>query len=469
MKNLTLFIIAVIITLSSCTEDKGTYDYTPLNEVVIGDVGDHYLALSEKPFEIHPTIEQSVNADEGVLEYLWYSYENFQTDGADTLGFEKDLVFDELPLMPNSYNLVLKVTDTSTGIFYNYKSILDVKGFPDGLHVLSNSNGDAQLSIIRGEGINDYEAYKLKNGEVAGTDPVCIKSVYKSRNSSPYQFAILCNDNGLGVFTEPYNFEKIAPITDSYGSSDDVPSNVTGMFSVYNMFVGFCGIEGDNNFYTGYLPGGWAGPNWSQLYIFENISTKYCIPNYPQNVFFNQETTGFVAIDTWGYMLTPLPGNDEDIFDMSNTGLKVVYGKPVMEYGMGVFEDEVDGTKYLLGTLGYKPAFKKEIVETTIDDAVSYDFMNRKQVLLYAAGNSVYTYDVMANKLMYVCEFASEVTCIEVSTDDDKIFVGLSNGTNAANSGSIYVMDLDIDGEVLSVLESYEDVCGKIVDFNENY
>lgn len=475
MKNILYYIAVVVFFTASCTEDKGTYDYVALNEVTISDVEEQYVVLSEAPFSVTPKVEQKLVSDESVLEYLWYAYSRgLQKNSADTLAFTKNLDLDSLKLEPRDYELVFRVTDTSSDLYYDYRSYMSVKGFPDGLQVLSNNAGNAQVSILRGVevGLSDFEAYKLKHdGEVAGENPVSISGINRfMRRGKPFRIIILCNDDNLGTYVSATGFEKTIKVIDAFHNVE-APTSVSGVLGHEVSYA--TGVLGDNKLYTGYQPGMLAD-DFSAGYAFDDLSPNFkSVIYYGGFTLFNPATTGFCEVNSWGTRVTAYPpsANDDASFDRTNTGLNAVYGKAVSDYAMGVFEDPTDDKKYILGLLNKEAAFKKEMAGDDLANATIFEFMSGKQVLFYAFGNKIYTYDVVANKVLYTYEAPDGVTidCMKISTDDSKLFVGMGDGTNASNSGSVHILNIDLDGEVLGVHEAYDNKFGKVVDFYENY
>jgi hypothetical protein len=474
MKNILYYLAVIILVAVSCTEDKGTYDYVALNEVTISDVEEQYIALSEAPFSVTPMVEQKLVNDESVLEYLWYAYTNGNKPySADTLAFTKNLDLESLMLEPREYELVFRVTDTSSGIYYDYRSKMSVKGFPDGLQVLSNNANNAQVSILRGleEGLSDFEAYKLKNdGELAGENPVSIIGISRfMRSGKPMRIAILCNDDNLGTYVTGTSLKKTINVIDAF-QNVAAPISVSGYLGNSEAYA--TGVFGDNKLYTTYQPG-LFGDDCSFSNAFNDVSPNFKAVHGRGFILFNTTTTGFGEVDSWGLGIKAYPPSDdkETPFDRANTGLSPIYGKTVKEYAMGVFEDPADGKRYILGLRNTHAALKKEMAGEDLTNATIFEFFNGKQVLLYAFRNKIYTYDVIANKVLFTYEALDGVTidCMKISYDDKKLFVGFGDGTNSANSGSVHIFNVDLDGEILGVHEAYDNKFGKVVDFYENY
>ncbi|MFV0553923.1 MAG: PKD-like family lipoprotein [Mangrovibacterium sp.] len=510
MKKIFLYMTAVALTVGACTEDKGTYDYTDLNEVKILGMEDAYEAKSGEAFTITPELDYPATITESEMEFLWYAY--LETDlksGVDTLSFERDLDIDSLTLGSNDYTLVYKVFDTKTGIYYKHTSNLDVSGFADGLHVLSNKAGNAQVSILRGvgEGLSDFNAYADANdGAVAGAKPVAIQGVkkYMVRTTDPVRMAIVCNDATMGVYANINDFKKtttLAAITQFTNPMLPPPtgmSSVVGFMAMPNASSGCLGIflsapmMGLNAFIGG-VP---IQPDEIPLRIVDNIEGNYggsltggvntagFSPNFQvaygsgggQAMFYSMSTRGFylttsTSTDKINAIIADEEATEEPVFDVTNTGLDVIYGKKVDVYSMGVFKDPSDATKkYILALSGIVPAMKFEIEGENMGVATHFEFMNAKQIMYYAYENKIYTYDLTAKRVKYTYELpeGALVDKIEMSADDESLFVGFSDGTTTANTGSVHVLELDLDGEILSVKEEYNNKFGKIVDFFEN-
>ncbi len=475
MKNILLYISFIAILLSACTEDKGTYEYKDLNEVVITGVSPFYSVLNGTSLVIEPEIKQKQIQDESRLKYLWFSYNvNAQIGKADTLAFTKNLNIDSIELAPESYLLVFRVTDIITGVFYDQNSILTVKGFPDGLHVLSNSAGNAQLSILRGEEeLCSFEAYKEINGEIAGVNPIGVSGINEfMRWGKPIRFIILCSDGGLGVYTDGSTFEKTITVRDAF-INITAPETVKGLIGKHNTRSFVTGIFGEGNLYTTFQPGGAYGPECSFRYVFNDFSEKFMAPVGSNFMLYNTATKGFYTTDNWGSKMSYIPPSDSlDVpFDVANTGLDVIYGKNAGAYSMGVFIDSGTNQRYILALSGAQAYLKIELTSENINSATLFEFMNTKQVMYYVHENIIYTYDVIAKKVLYTYELPSGkvVDYMEIAEDDKSLYVAFSDGSNTPKAGSVHILALDMDGEILEARATYENKFGQVVDFLENY
>jgi len=480
-----LWLALITPILFSCTEDKGNYDYIDLNEVEIDGIEDDYLRLYEGNLIIEPEISQTLHSDESSLEYLWTIVnENLYVADIDTLSKEKNLDYQNIQLNKGKYILRLKVTDVSQDLYWDFQSSLKVATFPDGLQILSNTNGNAQFSVLRSEDSYDYEAYKFVNNEYAGKNPLgilAVNEVFTGNDNLAKQFMIVCDDERFGVICDNTKLKRDTTIIECWSSYTDKPNSIR--YAYTNVGSDFNGIHiGDeNNVYVSMKPYRNDFPNFNSIYE-RRIASKLFFTGwsdgYSTRFMYDQNTTGFVFVDYWGYGFDDCVNDEGNIFDVSNTGLKALYGKTIGGMdgeGFGVFMDENSEEKYILqlnvDKAAIKPMDKFLIVGDNIEEAENFEFCNTKKILFYSYSNKLYTYDLLAKQLLYTYSFeeGSTVNHFEVNSDDKKIYVGISDDTMAEKSGSVYIIKLDSDGELLETIESHEKKFGKIVDINDNY
>jgi len=482
MKNIIIYLI-LTLAISSCTEDKGNYDYSELNEVMISEMDDYYQVLTEGSLNIEPSIDFTLQDNESKLEYGWFIYKiNDNHSNIDTLSLDKSLDVETIFVPKGNYKLRFKVTDNSQNIFWEKTADLKVSGFPDGLQVLSNVNDNAQFSVIRGQ-INDWEAYKKVNETSAGTNPVKISGyneVWAGTDNEIYQFIIACNDANGGVMTDNTYLKKQENLKDLINANLAVPTNYTGFYGTVGWQIGFLWLYAGDQVYLSYKPDSRSPVDFFKAHerkLNPNtllLSTAGYINMYS----IDQTTTGFVNIDSWGYTIIDCTNEEGSAFDVSNTGLKAIVGKTIGGSGANGFvlsEDETNHDKYILEVsyngntvLGVnKDLIEEEIIKT----ATHFELLNTKKVLLFSNEENIYTYDISAKKILYTFSYPKGelIDHFEVSSDDKKLYVGTSNGTNQKDKGNVYVYKLDPDGEVKDVLESYKNKVGRVVDFNENY
>src|SRR5699024_9855107 len=109
---------------------------------------------------IVPTITQSKNVSEENLEYLWYWYKAGAGENAkiDTLGFDRNLKY-YVAAGAGLYNARLKITDKETGLFARKEFDITVDAENSGLLILSDLDGNANLSLLNSSKIFSQNIY----------------------------------------------------------------------------------------------------------------------------------------------------------------------------------------------------------------------------------------------------------------------------------------------------------------------
>lgn len=195
MKFIYLLYIALAFTLFGCYDDKGNYDYTPINRVSIepfNGLSTYYLG---DKIELKPVLTFSIDSTEDNLTFEWtiFGKKKFYTRDlsyiADTLG---------------SGFIVLLVKDTVNGIEYTANQMCTIKTEyeAEGYMILSRgANNESILSYVQvtsnpnyssqagvGEtnyynGKDYYDVYRTVNGEAMGHGPIKLLQHFRSSNT----------------------------------------------------------------------------------------------------------------------------------------------------------------------------------------------------------------------------------------------------------------------------------------------
>ena len=73
MKKIQLIIWSILVLcVGACTEDKGDYDYIPLNDLVVQGIEKDYTVEQFSSLKIPVTITVKDGFSEDRYEYLWY-------------------------------------------------------------------------------------------------------------------------------------------------------------------------------------------------------------------------------------------------------------------------------------------------------------------------------------------------------------------------------------------------------------
>lgn len=119
--------LAFSCVVISCYDDKGSYDYTEVNEIVIDELGDGYSMIFKKDtLKIKPKLLFSLDSlTPDRYEYEWKAVPGVASDlSSEVIGTERELKY-FMELYPGSYALYLKVRDKQTGLLWmNYTSLV---------------------------------------------------------------------------------------------------------------------------------------------------------------------------------------------------------------------------------------------------------------------------------------------------------------------------------------------------------
>ncbi len=233
-KTAILFVAAALAGLSTaCYEDKGNYDYTDVNELVIEmEEGstlppDFRLSMGGS-IELHPVLK-FVNGT-GVrdrLEYRWTLIpdvdnweETYTQDDWNTLDFLWTPDF----LIPQG-RLQLTVTDPVTGLQSFGEANVSVTSRYDayGAMILAEREGKTELSFIKGiefdvtiptavEVYNDV--YFMENGEDLPADPIKLHEHFCSDYSTAGQILVMTRNGAVDV--SGLDFRKDIDLQDAF-------------------------------------------------------------------------------------------------------------------------------------------------------------------------------------------------------------------------------------------------------------
>ena len=340
MKKYLLLTITVLTALlcTSCMEELGTYNYMDTNEIKIDSIKGQSITQYDT-LRIVPTITQSKNISEENLEYLWYWYKAGAGENAkiDTLGFDRNLKY-YVAAGPGLYSARLKITDKETGLFARKEFDITVDAENSGLLILSDLDGNANLSLLNSSKIFSQNIYYAANGEYAGTHPVGIADIDHS-DTDLHMIVILCADDKGGVVTEPTNFVKISDYSSLFYvmPSPIAPEAYCAVATLYNTGMGITYDFIINNGKLHYRDFQYAAyePLFNPEVSGDYSLAPYAILNNNTLLFYDNKNYHFNILKcSYGQLketkLDPVPlpeGTDTDAlaFDPRNVGLELVY------------------------------------------------------------------------------------------------------------------------------------------------
>lgn len=458
------------VLCGACTEDKGNYDYMLLNNPTIGGLEKKYLAeqFSALKIPVEVTVPGSFEANR--YDYLWYCWRVNNAADPDTLSHEKDLNV-ELAIAPGNYLLRFLVKDRETELFYSAETELDVvNSVSKGVMVLSEVEGNAAVTFINIAGTVTENAYRKVNGTGAGTSPRGIFYI----GGGEYVKGMIAISTGEGTrLVEPLDFSDMLDFSDLFYFSPtpgrmeclckcswEYDEYVIVDGKVYNRRISFV----DNFFqkYDPYVKGDYEAAPFS---MYE-----------ADDAFFYDRKGKRFMYDDYGTMIPVLAVTGA--FNPADMKADMLYGAAFEEQVRAVME-EANGSRYAI------MAQKKVEWSDDYEEKYIQVIPLRRQPLTGSA--TCYAVSAKENNFLY-CASGNRITCIGMETGNalaeytitgggtidymefdraenpERLYVGVSDGSGSAQSGSIYYLNMNSDGS-LEKEAYFEKVCGKVVDF----
>lgn len=463
--------VLLLLTAVACTEDKGNYDYVPLNELTLEGMAESYEVEQDSTLSITVTINGTEGFSENDYDFVWYVWSETNVDAIpDTLSYEKDLnVTMSLPI--DSYTLRFVVTENETGVYYSVHTKLSViNSFSKGVVVLSRiENGDSDLTFINTVNTVTKHAYKEANGGVsAGKNP---RGVYYLGGSDGTKNVLLINTEEKQMTIDPVDF------TD------------------YRSLAGWFYLEPEGRV-EAFGTDGWdeyliiGGKGYSRPVYYANslglfgykIAGEYDLAPFVlegSSVFFYDRVKHcFYFWPTWGEMIVAT--STGNAFNASDMQMDMLYGQTFDEDMRAVMVDGA-GKRYMISGLqtaeyeldlgGYQPIInaqrKLEMTQDGVDEAVSFTISPKDpDFLYYAYDNQIVCVSMLNGMELARATLDQDIDRIEFNKADNPelLYVAVSDGSETTDSGSIYFFEMASNG-TLTEKARFENVCGKVVDF----
>lgn len=464
---------------TACTEDKGNYDYVSLNDLTITGIEDTYTVEQNEHLSISVDIKGTEGFDVARYDYLWYAWRVNNPAAPDTLSHEKDLSAD-VSIAVGEYDLRYIVKDKETGVSYTRRVDLNVvNSFSKGVVALSSVNGNANVTFINVLNHVMEDAYESVNGEVAGSNPVGI--FYTGGGEDVKATLIISTMEGSKV-VEPLDFSQMMDFSNFFyiAPENQVMQCVCEEFITEFIIVG--GKVYNRSLYS------YGDPNPFPKYGAQLYGDYEAAPfSLGANNFFFYDQKGKRFLYAEYYSSTPIeverPASGD--FDPTNMEATMVYGVDFEDEGRAVMDGD-DGERFVIAftkTSGYEgdwpsgysyyrviPKRKLVINHSGFADATCFAVSTTDMdFLYYAVGNKIVCVGMQGGSV--IAEFdgfaaGEQVDYMEFDRIDNptRLYVGVSDGSGAAKSGSIYYLKMNSDGS-LEKEAYFEKVCGKVVDF----
>ena len=159
MKQILYILLGImLLSIVSCYDDEGNYDYHDINEVTFGEINTMYnvlLNIDTLKIDVGDFVEMSQGdlTDTDRFEYLWVIFSPSDSHVKDTISTDRVLSY-PVTLAPGTYNLYLKIRDRVTEVQWKKQFTVTV-GTPYSRGILlmgedANGNADAQMISMAG-------------------------------------------------------------------------------------------------------------------------------------------------------------------------------------------------------------------------------------------------------------------------------------------------------------------------------
>lgn len=515
MKHITLFFITLLIMVYSCVDDKGSYDFVPVNQVMIYELtedGDTVNGLrSWSKISMLDTLTYKVDLvgtladrDLGSYDFEWYLCYNNHTH--ETLSRTKDLEY-FITQSPGTYGVYFQVTDRETGMKWLASANLTVtspttRGFlilgdtEEGIIGLDMLAMPVDKDTTMVEGVFDNSVHRITDAEklfFAGT--------YMGREDNQQALWIttkngsyrLTNQDSIALMGTVEDVKTIEVVYDHKTPikvMDMAPHQTTSNRSSSNRvyitedFVFINGITMTEYFVTPI-----NRYDATSETFFKPYPLAFCQGSYirPQDfMFYDMTNDRFVMADgSYGVysgkcdvISNEYPDVDPFPWDQSTWPLSkprdykrtIVYGENSAEGSKGpsfaIMKDKDDNYfiyKFTVAKSGYWGVNVAKEACYDIDKSVATDFENAEHYLfasnnqtrlLYTVGSKLYVYDY-SRQQFFEKDFTDEITYLEgeycSSSAKDQFLLATYSDVN---KGTIYGLRVGGDPDKCEVIEN---------------
>lgn len=472
--------------ISSCLDDKGSYDLSPINEVEITNIDeDGYIAfLSGAEVVISPDVKGTMVElnDPDRYAYRWYIkiITNITSQASETieLGNERVLHFVPENLSPGSYTIYFEVTDKETGLKFLKETSLFVQSQTmTGFLVLGEkADGSTKMDLI---------------AMISRQDTMLIEDVFVDPNmknpekllfigsTSMYQNLWLTTTDNVYSLTSGsyYKLLENNSLDSKLLTSFDIqrPARILDMFPAPDPSVGCRGsrsrgyITDDAIFETSMMSNDQIFGNPVNRYdglstdLFKPYPLAFVKSGYMSMLFLNAiyydlDNQAFVAPNSNSpgsvTYCKALQDKDSDPFKWSQKGTtrQLIFaqnGNNGSSYAL--FRDDDNKWDIYKFSVTSVTSPKKEgayeidlSVATNFDKASLYAFSSDETEILYAVGSQLWGYDYVRNKAVMLKNYQSEIIylCQDVLSTTRKydFIIATSNGDYKSQVSKFYLI-----------------------------
>lgn len=459
-----LIIMSVVITLSftGCYKDKGNYSYHDINDISIAAATDTFSVSQFDTLSIQPLITQR-SPDEKVLKYQWTVSHDITGPVLPAMIISTDKTLHvQIGLSPisDAYTLILKVTDSITGVSSYHHFALNVSSkLSEGWMLLEAGRNNGDISIVTPNDTVYRHIFSAANPAIA-LPAEAFRLVSVNSFFSGQRNYVLFADGGYELAKN--TFQAQGAYRDWFYSLPAVlrPESIT--WPGYSNTI--CLIN-DGSVYTQTpMFGGRSFGDKLRLPQGDYVAAPFVggfgfgIPT----IIFDKKNYRFLFVPEFGESLVAWGEMDStQAFDMNNIRKNML----VMDAGANFYNNAIFKNinndscfLYVIDPTGGGPVanhWQPVLNSPEIGKATLFTMSQTVPQLYYASGNKIYLYDIAANKSRLAYQFESNevVSTMKMyyindgfdhALNDARIVAATFDGTK----GKVYYLDLSGTGDI---------------------
>lgn len=476
MKKLLAYVqVLVLPFLLSCSEDDGNYDYRAINDVTISGIEESYTALNgTDKLEISPVITTAFN-DDSRLTYEWKvqrdntPYSSYRA----VLGTEKNLSWEVQVPYTGEWVLMLRVTDTETGVVTLASTKVNVTTRTgNGILVIGeNLEGKSQVDFISIAGdtlvmknvLNEGTGFNNNGKPVNICKPGRLMSIFASLLANIW---VMTDEDAWRVNLNDFSIMAGSSFRDNTYVIDD--SQITGDFHLVDFYphlrkvsngtsLSFDNIAISSNGLLFIGSTGFVDPinvlsdekgiSFAKPYVL-SCDGYGSVSNF---VFYDETHERFLQGNMYSTYSTRLTDNEGDAFPWNNqaVGRTLQFAQNSTNtdegstYGnsFALMRDKTTNEYYVYkfyvspGAVTKINCYKPGKVATDLDKASFHVFSSKRTALYYTVGSKLYglDYNKGNEKVTLIRDFGDEITMMRwddiIEPNSDFIYLATYNPT----------------------------------------
>lgn len=492
MRKIYLYTVVALMSsvgFFSCVDDKGSYDYLPVNEVTISGIEDEYNVIAGvTELTIEPKIAGTLaGEDDSNYEYTWYACisDAFDNHSHTTLSNEKNLDV-VVSLAPTTYSLYLMVTDKSTGLEWQASTKLSVSTplttgfyvFGDkedgtvGMDFLSLTAGGDSL-IIKDIFTNERGLRGAEDLMFSGPYTSEVQALWAVTDDGSYKITSLIRQSSVFDVDENFSIDNILypqlDVKRPIEVMDVFPHQGAGGRIMNNSNRGYIT---EDAVYMGniILAETFGDPMNRYSGTSTELFTPYKVPfystSYVRSVMLydldnERFTTANNTLWTSATSCRILTDADTDRFPWNQKNRTIVYGDNCGDgYSYALMRDTEDANKYyvyIFYVYMYSSPQKYGCYEIDASqvpgfaEASHYTFFVNQPYILYSVGSQLWSCNYVSGQATMLHDFGSEITYLAfdwVSGDVTDIAICTYDSTN---KGTIYKYKMTDNPNIMEI------------------